>query len=704
MQQEHILPIGTLLNNGRYRIDRFINQGGFGITYQAIDLNPDNTLIIENRVVVKELFLAGCGRKDKTVMEQAIPKENFNNFKQRFLEEAQNLKKFKRPDIVKVFDYFEENNTAYYVMTYITGITLKELVDKQQDKRLIIDNALHYTKQILVAVGEIHKQGILHRDIKPENIMITPNDGVVLIDFGSARQYVEDIKVTQTVMISHGYAPPEQYSEKHNRGTYTDIYGIGATLYYCITGHKPTNALDRCQLGKTEDLIEHPQKYNKLISDKLNNIILKAIHLDTNIRYQNTREMLDDLDDKTVNIPQESKQSYQESKQINYNKILIFSLIILTIITILGITKCNDNTKFEKLIIKQQTKTIKDINNNIKSVKIETEQQTKTTKNINNDIKPIKGEPEQQTKTTKEPIDNYIKTAKGEPEQQTKTTKEPIDNYIKTVKGEPEQQTKSKENKENNIKPIKTEPEQQIKNAKTSIDYNKISGDMIYVGGGYFYMGSNLDEVNRDEDENKHKANVKNFYIGKNEVTFAQYDKFCELTGRHKPSDEGWGRDNRPVVNISWYDAVAFCEWLSNKTGKSYRLPTETEWEYACRAGTTTPFNTGNCLSTFQANYNGTQPQIGCSEGRYKKKTMPVSSFTPNTWGLYDMHGNVWEWCNDWYGDYSQNNNITSSTQKVIRGGAWYYFSQDCRSANRHSSNPSSIYGTLGFRLAMDIK
>jgi formylglycine-generating enzyme required for sulfatase activity len=188
--------------------------------------------------------------------------------------------------------------------------------------------------------------------------------------------------------------------------------------------------------------------------------------------------------------------------------------------------------------------------------------------------------------------------------------------------------------------------------------------------------------------------------MSKYEITFEQYDAFCAATGRRKPSDYGWGRGNRPVINVDWNDATAFAEWMG------CRLPTEAEWEYACRAGTETPFNVGDCLSTFMANYDGNNPYHSCPSGTYLEMTNEVGSYSPNAWGLYDMHGNVYEWCSDWYGDYSSSAQTnpegpSSGSYRVLRGGGWRFHGRYCRSAYRYYGEPSTRYYNLGFRLVV---
>jgi len=184
------------------------------------------------------------------------------------------------------------------------------------------------------------------------------------------------------------------------------------------------------------------------------------------------------------------------------------------------------------------------------------------------------------------------------------------------------------------------------------------------------------------------------------------YDAFCNATGQDRPNDKGWGRANRPVINVSYWNAVDYCAWLSKETELSVRLPTEAEWEYACRAGTTTPFWTGNSISTDQANYNGNYTCGDGGKGIYRHKTTPVDMFQPNPWGLFDMHGNVMEWCaSEFDEDYGGMELRDASMERwndsdrALRGGSRNEVPWNLRSAVRGGRWPDYCDNTIGFRL-----
>jgi formylglycine-generating enzyme len=224
--------------------------------------------------------------------------------------------------------------------------------------------------------------------------------------------------------------------------------------------------------------------------------------------------------------------------------------------------------------------------------------------------------------------------------------------------------------------------------------------DWVPLPGGTFTMGSPASEPERSKNEAQHQVALSSFMMSKYEVTFEQYDLFCDATGREKPKDEGWGRGNRPVINVSWDDATAFAAWMG------CRLPTEAEWEYAARGGTTTPFSTGNNLTTSQANYDGRSPYNNNAQGEFRRMTILVGSFEANPFGLFDMHGNVWEWCSDLYGEYSTTaqtdpKGSTTGKKHVRRGGGWNDIARRCRSVYRDDCPPTYRDYSIGIRLVI---
>jgi formylglycine-generating enzyme required for sulfatase activity len=232
------------------------------------------------------------------------------------------------------------------------------------------------------------------------------------------------------------------------------------------------------------------------------------------------------------------------------------------------------------------------------------------------------------------------------------------------------------------------------------ISKNKPTTEFVNIPGGTFMMGSPVTEQGRKDDEIQHKVTLSAFRMSKYPITFEQYDVFCEATDREKP--RGFKRGNMPVSDVSWYYAKAFAEWMG------CQLPTEAEWEYAARANTTTPFYTGDCLTSEQANFNGKEPYLNCEQGKFRKEALPVGSFSPNDFGLYDMHGNIWEWTNDWYGEYDVADKLNpkgpdTGTKKVDRGGGFYDPAWRCRSAYRGGGTPPGNKGTGdSFRIVKD--
>lgn len=348
------LQSGTTLCNGKYAIEKKIGEGGFGITYKATQSSLGRT------VCIKEYFPAGkCVRNTqaKTVHLQGFTEVQFEKYRQAFVKEAKTLASLKHPNIVEVIDVFDENNTSYMVMTFIEGQTLQSIVEK--NGKLPYPVAVNYIAQITNAVGYIHEKNILHRDIKPDNIIITPDYKAILIDFGSAREFVQDKTQAHTSMLTHGYAPTEQYTENSRKGSYTDIYAIGATFYFTLTGQAPLEAAARL----TEKMPE-PKELSPGIPEEANRTILKAMQIKAENRHQSVQEFMDDL--RNIKPSELIDETIGGTTIVNKGRKWLWLLLVILVISggIVGFI-INSNKEKEKQIALQQeiisaTKTVND--------------------------------------------------------------------------------------------------------------------------------------------------------------------------------------------------------------------------------------------------------------------------------------------------------------------------------------------------------
>lgn len=569
------LQSGTNLCDGKYTIEAKIGEGGFGITYKAIQ----NGL---NRVVcIKEYFPAGkCTRatKKNTVFVQGTSEQVFEKYRQAFVREAKMLATLHHPNIVEVLDVFDENNTSYMVMTFVKGKSLQQIVETRG--KLPYPETVNYIAQITNAVGYIHDHHILHRDIKPDNIMITADFKAILIDFGSAREFEQDKTQVHTSMLTHGYAPTEQYTANSRKGSYTDIYAIGATFYFVLTGQVPMESAARLteQMPSPKDLVPE-------IPEEANRTILKAMQLKAENRHQTVHEFMDDI--------RNVKPSVLVDETIGGSPQQPTSKRTWYIISALG---C-----FVALLI------------------------------------------------------GYFLWGR------------------------------------NGSEPVEENKPQEIKTYSFISIYDY---PMVKVDGGTFIMGS--DQTDED-DCPPHTVTLSDFYIGQFEVSQGFWTKIMnENPSEYQDVDD---INKFPVENVSFEEVQVFINRLNNKTGKSFSLPTEAQWEFAARGGN----------QSQGTNFAGSQ----YPNNIWFDKNNPVMlKFPPsvNELGIYQMSGNVAEWCLDYYNRmfYSQSNksknplNTKANNSRVVRGGSFddtdpeyvtvYY---------RNSGNDATGY--IGFRLVVNL-
>ena len=266
-----------------------IGAGVFGITYRAWD--P----LLQSYVAIKEYYPSGIATRSADSSKVCVPvgqeQREYHRGRIRFLKEAQDVARFQsEPNIVSIYDYLEENDTAYMVMEYLHGCTLKQYI-REHGGRLDTDHILHICLSVLDALAVVHKAGMIHRDISPENIFICEDLTVKLIDFGAAKQVYLDGEQTMSVVLKPGYAPPEQYAKKDKQGPWTDIYALGATLYFAATGEKPEESFGRV----LEDTIKPVCEVNPEIPRAMSQVIMRAMSVKIEDRYQTVEAMREAL-------------------------------------------------------------------------------------------------------------------------------------------------------------------------------------------------------------------------------------------------------------------------------------------------------------------------------------------------------------------------------------------------------------------------
>ncbi len=581
-----------MLRHETYRIDRVLGQGGFGITYLATDLNLDR------KVAIKEFFPKDyCGRETVTshvTLSTQNANEFVNKLKSKFLKEARNIAKFDHPGIIKIHAAFEENNTAYYVMDYIEGESLSEMV--KRNGPLPEGKAVNYIGKVGEALEYVHARKINHLDIKPANIMVRrSDDNPILIDFGLSKQYDSSGNQTSTTPtgISHGYAPMEQYNDGGVRefSPQTDVYSLGATLYFLLSGVTPPQATK---------LIEDELTFPSAIPRHLINPILKAMEPVRKSRYASAsafcHAITGDVDDdaSTVDVPKPQPKPIPPKPQRQIPWKYIGSGVVAAIVVVLV------------------------------SILI----------------------------SSPDPDDTEAPIADSSSLHLT------------------------------------------YDNATNSIIYGNHSYKMMYIDGGSFDMGATPEQVSESYDYEKpvHKVTLSSYRIGATEVP--QW-LWVAIMGNNPSHFEG---DNLPVERVSWNDCRDFISILNSLTGKNFNLPTEAQWEYAARGGSQSrgyKYSGGDNLDA-----------VAMYDGNSGGKTHPVATKHPNELGLYDMSGNVWEWCRDWYVDYDKSSQTdpigqSSDGNRVCRGGSYSISARSCRIASRGLTSPGDHCDYLGFRLAL---
>ncbi|MBQ9202404.1 MAG: SUMF1/EgtB/PvdO family nonheme iron enzyme [Bacteroidales bacterium] len=654
VESNSLLKVGTLLNHDKYRIERYLASGGFGNTYEGVNVT------LGKKCAIKEFFLKGIAiREDQTSKVHVAITDNkraFNSQKEKFTKEAHRLSCLDNNHIVKVFDLFEENGTVYYVMDYIEGESLRD-VQKRTGRPFSEQEVLSILSQMLDALNTIHQHGLLHMDIKPANIMIDQSGKCTLIDFGASKQSaVSDGATTSSTMAyTPGYAPVEQIGGSSDRwGPWTDFYALGATLYNLLTNENPVN-LDIEEDG------EAAFKFPPAVSSSTRLLIQWLMSPKRKDRPQNVREIKDCLKEKKTNA--------EESLIVEggYNLITQKVADSTKYVAEVEATAIDEPSKGEETPIESDGK-----NTIYVSVASENDNdvidKSDDSSHNNND----------KAKKKKRIVGRWedfvllsILLMVG------------IVFLVKKMDSDQENDTQIEQTS------IFSKNENPTQNLTFTVD--GVSFTMVYVPGGTFTMGA-TSEVSDAESFEKptHSVTLSSYYIGQTEVTQALW---TAVMGSN-PSE--FRDDRRPVENVSWNDCQTFISLLNAKTGKNFRLPSEAEWEYAARGG-----HSGGSEYAGSNNVNSVAWYADNSDG----ETHNVATKSPNSLGIYDMSGNVCEWCQDWVDVYSTSSQTnpkgpSSGVFHVWRGGGWSFNAWNCRVSYRDGLTPSDSYYGLGLRLA----
>ncbi len=649
---QYALPVDTMVQE--YRIIKTLGIGSFGIVYAA-----ENKYFSEI-VALKEFLPSGMACR-KEMAHHVIPlssenEQAFQWMRRKFLQEAKTLRELGSPDqhpnIVRVRQFIEANDTAYMVMDFEKGQSLSKIL--QERETLKEDELRGILDALLDGLAHLHEANIWHRDIKPSNILIRPDGSPVLIDFGAARKDVA--KETKSIMVffSPAYAAPEQIHAMGDQGPWTDIYGLGATLYKAVTGVVPTNAAKRLQ---NEAYIPAATAAKGAYKPAFLMAIDAALDLLPRNRPQSVVQWKNLFDEQIVAQQEDEKTlplQIEAPKKRKKNSALFLAIAIAMA---LGV-------------------------GNWWIWFYHPDAPRKSATELKKELPRIRA-----------PLNSGSAPA---PQAQT----------LKRL-------------------PVDAQPY-----------VNSLGMQFQSIRPGNFMMGSPPDEPGRLNDETRHRVTLTQlYYVQNTEVTAGQFKQFVQSTAYSTEAEKGGGcwisgngtgwkqkqgtswenpgsihtGDDLPVVCVTWNDARAFARWLSEKEGRTYRLPTEAEWEYAGRAGTSTPFSTGRCLSTEEADYSrpGSYYQLCAAVFKDQRNDLvKAGMLAPNPWKLHNIHGNVSEWCLDWYGPYPSKS-ITdprgpaSGSERVMRGGHWQTDAAGCRCARRWRFPPNLASDAVGFRLVV---
>ncbi|MEA5554527.1 bifunctional serine/threonine-protein kinase/formylglycine-generating enzyme family protein [Anabaena cylindrica UHCC 0172] len=597
--------------------------------------------------------------KPLCVVKQLHPHHSHRRIVDFFEKEAAILEKLgKYQQIPQLLAHFRENQNLYIVQEFIEGQDLGQEIIR--GLRLSENYVNQLLQDVLEVLSCVHNQGVVHRDLKPQNLMRRKQDSkIFLIDFGAVKELVSLQMSTQGELASSviigtpGYMPNEQKNGKPSLAT--DVYALGIIAIQALTGIEPVNLPEDPQTG---EIIWRDQVQ---VNEHLAEVLTKMVRRHVTLRYPSAREVLTALTTPPTIIFNNVRQQYFQEAATRAQQL---------------------QGQFSVFALKM-----------LESKRIELGLSEAEAQKIHAEVV----QPYQEYKRKLQEYEQALIVAVNQQYPFNQCNPQELQEYRQHLGLRAED--------------IATIEAKVLALQKRENLGKGVMLEMLAIPGGEFLMGSPENEPERSNSESpQHNVTIQPFLMGKFPVTQVQWSTVATLPKVNielNPDPSHFKGVNRPVDRVSWHDALEFCARLTLKTGKNYRLPNEAEWEYACRAGTTTPFYFGTTMTTDLANYKGSHTYGLGLKGKYREQTTDVGIFAPNAFGLYDMHGLVWEWCEDtWHENYNEAPTdgsawVGGDDYRLLRGGSWTSNPGYCRSANRFRLMSGSKYNSLSFRVVV---
>jgi formylglycine-generating enzyme required for sulfatase activity/serine/threonine protein kinase len=672
-------------------------------------------------------------QRDEALKVPHFGSEDNANVRERFLREARAAAKLDHPNLCPIYDVGVIDEIYFLTMRLLPGKPLSAYTGRPHPPR----EAVKVVMKLAQALEHAHAKGVIHRDLKPGNIIVCPGTGPTVLDFGLAKEIRhQDHKLTQTgaTLGTPAYMPPEQVKGELDRmGPASDVYSLGVILFELLTGRVPFVGTVGEVMGKVV-FTEAPLPSEVLpgMSPEVDEVCHEAMAKEPEDRHPSMKDFGAALARLLPTLAAKNEAGKPNQPVNSRNTPDVFDMPTLP----------PEQAPGSNHLLREMLPAIP-----LVPIPDETEPEPP---------KPLTLRRKRRTADAVSPaaprrgalivwlclalVAGGVSVAalfwlggkgrdraandSGKTRDQGQRAKVGPITFDRNRNAKDKNDTRKYGDSKDPAVTADAGPDSEETTKALPADFtNQIGMRLVRIPAGTFTMGSPREEVGRSPDEDQHEVTVSTFHLGVYEVTQKQYTmvmgknpSWHSRAGNERGKVRGIDTDDFPVECVSWYDAVAFCNKLTaidmkKPVGWVYRLPREAEWEYACRGGAPSYqlFHFGNSLSFREANFKGSSPFGGAEKGNYLERPCKVGSYQPNRLGLCDMHGNVWEWCLDWYGNgyYSMSpkkdpSGPLSGSMRVMRGGCWGDVAQRCRSAYRGGSNtPDTCYGNLGFRVAL---